>query len=57
MRMKLIEDEDQRIQEHPHVRYATEVILQQDNRPIGTTTEAKPYFIAKHKLYGYKNEI
>ena len=38
-------------------RYATDVIFQQSNRPVGTMREGKHYYSGKHKLYGLKTEV
>lgn len=41
----------------PYARYATDVTFQQSYRPSGSLQEAKRYYSAKHKLYGYKVEV
>ena len=38
-------------------RYATDVIFEQSNGPVGTMQEGKHYFSGKHKLYGLKSEV
>lgn len=38
-------------------RYATDVIFQQSNRPMGRMQETKIYFSGKHHLYGFKTEV
>lgn len=39
-----------------YARYAADVTFQQCNRPGRNMAEGKPYYSAKHKLYGYKVE-
>lgn len=41
----------------PYAKYATNVTLQQTNRPSGNLRESKKHFSGKHKLYGYKLEV
>ncbi|KAF0706264.1 hypothetical protein AaE_014200 [Aphanomyces astaci] len=41
---------------YPYALYATDVKFQPTERPAGRHGEAKPYFSAKHKLYGLKIE-
>ncbi|ETV70946.1 hypothetical protein H257_13684 [Aphanomyces astaci] len=41
---------------YPYALYATDVKFQSSERPAGRLGEAKPYFSAKHKMYGLKIE-
>ncbi|RHY06053.1 hypothetical protein DYB25_012597 [Aphanomyces astaci] len=41
---------------YPYALYATDVKFQPSERPAGRHGEAKPYFSAKHKMYGLKIE-
>ncbi|ETV65451.1 hypothetical protein H257_17817 [Aphanomyces astaci] len=41
---------------YPYTLHATDVKFQPTERPAGRHGEAKPYFSAKHKLYGLKIE-
>lgn len=41
----------------PHALYSNDVEVQNDNRTKENMRKPKPYFSAKHKLYGYKTEM
>ena len=41
----------------PYALYATDVIFQQWNHPLGNLLDGKAYFNGKHKLYGYITEV
>ncbi|ETV71331.1 hypothetical protein H257_13458 [Aphanomyces astaci] len=59
--VKMTDMSELRAQDHtfgnnPYALYATDVKFQPTERPAGRHGEAKPYFSAKHKLYGLKIE-
>ncbi|RLO13236.1 hypothetical protein DYB28_004592 [Aphanomyces astaci] len=59
--VKMTDMSELRAQDHtfgnnPYALYATNVKFQPTERPTGRHGEVKPYFIAKHKLYGLKIE-
>lgn len=43
MGMRYLKEGEERLEKHPHVRYATNVTLKQANRHVGTMCEEKPY--------------
>lgn len=57
MGIKHLKDDGERFDKHPYARYATDVIFQQANRPVGKMREANPFYSANHNLYGYKTEM
>lgn len=42
---------------YPCVLCAVDVTFQDTNRLLGNIDEVKPYYFAKHKLHGYKDEV
>lgn len=37
--------------------HATDVIFNQERRPVGSVRQARPYFIAKNELHCFKTEM
>lgn len=55
--MELFHQEKQCFKFYLEARYATDVIFQQCNRPIGTICETTKYFSRKHHFYGFKTKV
>ncbi|KAF0710684.1 hypothetical protein AaE_012427 [Aphanomyces astaci] len=53
-KMSELRAQDHTFANYPYALYATDVKFQPTERPAGRHGEAKPYFSAKHKLYGLK---